>query len=158
MTSFYTIIYLYYLFFHSQINKETLKANLGENSLRSLRMVTDIIKQADGIENINISPQMVVSVRSARSRYRQQLEEEARRAVREGKRKSSSLPSCDYKAKCAKLRNEITSFEKDIDYLSELSEAKSCFTTLSKANALRKVLKEKKLALLELEKNESTRT
>lgn len=59
-------------------------------------------------------------------------------------KRSAPLDADETKAKRAKLSKDIASFEKDIESLSLVAEAKKCFITLSKANALRKAVNDKK--------------
>lgn len=126
------------------MNKEVLQPNMEEKTLISLCTICDLLHSIGGIQNFNFTPELFTSVRSARSRYRQYLEAKKPAKSSSEKRKSTALDEKELKVKRAKILGQIQSMEKDADSLSILAEVKSCFTTLAKANALRKGVNDKK--------------
>ena len=58
------------------INKDMLVENLAEKSLIALRTVYDAIKANGGIENIEITKEMMTYVKMARTRYHSYLDEQ----------------------------------------------------------------------------------
>jgi len=56
------------------LNKDTIVENLLEESLVSQRMVYDAVSQAGGPLSVPITPDLMKSVRGARSKYRDALE------------------------------------------------------------------------------------
>lgn len=116
-------------------------------SLISLRTVVDGVQSLGGIQNFPFTKELFASVKSARSRYRQYLEETQSNEKKIAEKRKASDEKQELTAKCSKLRKVITSMEKDADSLSLEAEVKSCFTILAKANALRKGISEKKKEL-----------
>ena len=125
-----------------QVNNKMLVPNLQGRSLISLQIISDSLKYCEGIPSFAITKELILSVRGARARYRSFLDEEARKkastAVKRRRLPSSDFDMKELREKKAKLMKEISSMENDADHLSLLAETKSCFTTLAKANALRK--------------------
>ena len=119
----------------------------------SLRTVVDGVNAVDGIANFQFTPELFSSVRSARSRYRLCLEETKQQSERMAKKRKSIVANEELVEKCSKLKKMIGSLETDADNLSLIAETKSCFTTLAKANSLRKTITEKKKNFLQLKPN-----
>lgn len=94
---------------------------------------------------------MILSVRSARARYRSDLAAKKISDEKASKKRKVTEESSQLKEKRMKLTKEITNFEKDANNLSLVAESKGCLTTLSKANALRRSIEEKKKQLILLD-------
>ncbi|MGH0120660.1 UNVERIFIED_CONTAM: hypothetical protein FKN15_068235 [Acipenser sinensis] len=126
------------------VNKDILVENLKERTLISLRLVQDPLAGCP-MEDA-ISKTLVQNAKAARMRYVQYLENEKKKKVateNDGKRKELMSDKAHQTAKRQKIINSIEVMQREADEMAEKAE-KQDFTLLSKSNAYRKSVTEKK--------------
>ena len=140
------------------INKQVLTDNLQEKSLISLRTIADNIAHAGGSSKIGITKPMIAFASSARTRYKdyldqQSLEEEKKQKAE--KRKNVIDEVADLKKKKARLLSDAEILIKSSENFSEKAEATSGVQQmrhlLVKANSHRRTAAEKRKEATELE-------
>ena len=145
------------------INKHTIQDNLSNDGLTAKRVVGDFIRKSGGIDKIKITPQMIVSCASSRSRYReflrqQEVDENARR--RAEKRKTVMEELDELKAKRKRLHNEMLHLRKLSESLADKAgdakDAASIRKLIAESNSHRHSAKrnEDKISKLDGEINE----
>ena len=102
------------------INGDTLSENLQEESVMAQRQVYDGIHNEGGVLNVNITKEMMHSVRVSHSRYTEALKEKRLKYSEEEKRKAKkrSINSRmkELKAKKRRLADETEHQKREIDY------------------------------------------
>lgn len=141
------------------INKDILIENQLEETLVAQRRVYDAIQCAGGIHDVQLSPSLLTSVRSARSRYQEYLDNKKAKKVEDDKanakkRKLEELTTL--KEKRRRLDTDRESMEKNADRLAEQAENSSNLTLLAKSNALRKAAKGKKKEIEKIDEQIAT--
>ena len=137
------------------INKQLLVENILKTSTRGQRLVYDYFQSLNvKLHEYVIPKELLLSCKQAHSRY-----EEARRKTNESetnnenqrKRKMKEDEMADIKRQKLSLERSIKSMQVDVDnYLTQAEEKNiSC---LVKANALRKIVREKENSVKDLEK------
>ena len=136
------------------VNEEIIVENLRESSVEKLRIVYGALNFYGGVTSVEITKPLLISVRGARQRYRQHLEEVKKNKTREKisskneKRKSDNELECVKKRKL--LANDITNIEDAAKELVKQAEVNRDFTLVLQANALFSKATEKKAELQEL--------
>ena len=121
-------------------NKEVLEQNLSERNLMAKRVIKDFIKHVGGIQNIEVTKELLQSAQSARQMYFSYLEESKK--CKELKAKSEKRKLMEDEVET--IRKKYKQFGTDIEILNEsadenmrLAEEKQNLSFVSKANALR---------------------
>ena len=137
-------------------NKEILVETLQELSLISQRQVLDYLQHIEKpIPEVPMPNDLLKSCRLAHSRYITALDKKKDEAAHESKnlkRKLKREEIANVIEKRRVLETTISSMESDIETYSLAAEKEQKFELLSKANAFREKVKEKKKTLLDLEK------
>ena len=140
-------------------NKDLLKDNLDGFTLINLRLVHEHMR-VNGYQphNIPFTRELVKSVKSSRSRYKQHMEDKSAAKELESselKRKIVSDELIEVRKKKACYEEVMKQNTKDADKISVEAEEKQDFTLLSRANTLRKANLEKEKLIDELKKMEA---
>lgn len=129
------------------INKECLEPNLQEMSIRSLRIVYDSLKGKTAAESIaGVSEEMMKSVRSARKRYRDALDQQRAQESKkkyEASKKRKTEKVLELESKRKRLLLDASLLTKDADELVFKCESDSDMSLIVKSNALRRAAKQK---------------
>ncbi|KAJ8348774.1 hypothetical protein SKAU_G00273630 [Synaphobranchus kaupii] len=139
------------------INKEVETVNLQEDTVIAQRLVCDYVAICGGVVKVPLSKELLTSVGSARSKYREYLDLEKRKrqsAVQGQKRKAVEDHIAELKKKKKTLLEVSDSLEKDADKFAEQAEGKSgtlMAQLITKSNVLRKRYKEKLSELKQVE-------
>ena len=137
------------------INKEMIVENQKEMSLVAQRLIVDHVRSVGGVNKVEISKELLLSAARARQKYHGYLDEEKRKKERQGidlKRKALTDELDDLKKKRARMETDISALQKSADEYAEKAEATGQLTFITKSNSFRRTQKEKKVALLEIEK------
>nr|CAD7572037.1 unnamed protein product [Timema californicum] len=106
------------------INRECIVENLNEASLIAQRQIYDSVKAIGGIEKVDITKSLIHSVRNARSRYKDSLEQKMKDKQngekQEGDRKRAAVLQKELQAKKQKILSEA---QKQADILQEEIES-----------------------------------
>ena len=139
------------------INKEVETVNLKEDTVIAQRLVCDFVAVCGGVANVPLTKELLTSVGSARSKYREHLDLEKRKsqgAAQGQKRKAAEEHIAELKKKNKILLEVCGSLEKDSDLFAEQAEGKSgtlMSQLITKSNILRKRCKEKLSELKSIE-------
>ncbi len=136
------------------INKEAIRDNQKQLSLISRRIIIDSIRSVGGIENVNISKEMLNYASNARHTYRLYLDEEKKKREEcERSRKRKADPELgDMLNKRIRLMDDIKQLIKLADENAEQAEKDNSLSLLTASNSLRKTAKVKQETLKDLEK------
>ena len=137
------------------INKEMIVENQKEKSLVAQRLIVDHVRSVGGINKVEITKELLLSAAGARQKYHGYLDEEKRKKERQGidmKRKALTDELDDLKKKRARMETDISALQKSADEYAEKAEATGKLTFITKSNSFRRTAKEKKVSLLEIEK------
>ena len=130
--------------------------NLHPDTLISMKMVYDEILTTSGnAYAYEITPELLASTKSARMKYEQHLEDgkKQKRDKQEGqKRKLVSDKVKEITTKKLKLSETVQRLNEEATSLALQAEKKKDFHLLTKSNAFRKNIDEKKTELKKLEK------
>ena len=128
------------------INSGLMVENMHEKSVCSQRLVADFIKSSEKeIHEIEIEKGMLLSCKSAYSKYKVDLEEKALTSKKDEKsRKREMIIDQNVKRKKLEIESCIESLTKDVDKYYDDAERENNMTLLVKANAIRKSITEKK--------------
>eukprot|EP00731_Ephydatia_muelleri_P014923 Em0008g643a len=127
------------------VNKEVVIENQQTKSLIARRLIKDHIIQAGGILQVSITKQMMISVRSARSRYSQYLADKKECEVKERaqmKRKAELDAIEELRMKTKRLKSDIDALHISVKY-AEKCETTGDLTYIAKSNSLRRTADEK---------------
>ena len=137
------------------VNKEVLVENMQELSLVSQRQVGDYLHHVGKpISEVPMPNDLLKSCKLAHSRYLAALEKQKVEVVQEAKnlkRKLKREEIANVREKKRVLETTIQSMESDIETYSIAAEKEQKFELLSKANAFRDKVKEKKKTLSDLD-------
>ncbi|CAM4639158.1 unnamed protein product [Leuciscus chuanchicus] len=139
------------------INKEVETCNLQDRTLESLRLVCDRISSCGGVLKVPLTKELLASASSARSQYRLYLENERKNKESDEhalKRKAVEEELLDLRTQHEVLSRVCESLENDADKLAEQAEGKAgskMAEFIIKSNTLRRMQKEKKEELRQLE-------
>ena len=128
------------------INKEVIVENQQSKSLIARRLIKDHIIQAGGILQVNITKQMMISVRNARSRYRQYLADIKEGEVKERaqmKRKAELEAIEELRMKTKRLKSDIDALHVGVKKNANKCETTGDLTYIAKSNSLRRTADEK---------------
>eukprot|EP00731_Ephydatia_muelleri_P009822 Em0005g408a len=128
------------------VNKEVVIENQQTKSLIARRLIKDHIIQAGGILQVSITKQMMISVRSARSRYSQYLADKKECEVKERaqmKRKAELDEIEELKMKTKRLKSDIDALHISVKKYAEKCETTGDLTYIAKSNSLRRTADEK---------------
>ena len=129
------------------INKEMVIENLHAQSLCALRLVYDSIKATKKeVDEIEISKKMLISCKSAHSKYKFALEKNQKAkndTEKERKRKMISDEIASVKKRRIEIQSCIALLNEDAESCCKEGEAKHDISFFLKANALKKTIKEK---------------
>lgn len=137
------------------INKEMIVENQKEKSLVAQRLIVDHVRSVGGLNQVGITKELLLSAARARQKYHEYLDEEKRKKERQGmdlKRKAITDELDDLKKKRTRMEADISALQKSADEYAEKAEATSKLTFITKSNSFRRTAKEKKVSLLEIEK------
>ncbi|KAK0151781.1 hypothetical protein N1851_006845 [Merluccius polli] len=137
------------------INKEMIVENQKEKSLVAQRLIVDHVRSVGGINKVEITKELLLSAAGARQKYHGYLDEEKRKKERQGidmKRKALTDELDDLKKKRARMETDISALQKSADEYAEKAEATGKLTFITESNSFRRTAKEKKVSLLEIEK------
>ena len=140
------------------INKHVETCNIQEESMEALRLICDKVSVCGGVLQVPITKELLASAASARSKYRNHLEQERKKretATQGLKRKAVVDELEELKNKKKVLTEVCESLQKDADQLAEQAEGKSgslMAQLITKSNTLRRRHKEKRTELVETEK------
>ena len=129
------------------VNKEVVIENQQTKSLIARRLIKDHIIQAGGILQVSITKQMMISVRSARSRYSQYLADKKECEVKERaqmKRKAELDTIEELRMKTKRLKSDIDALHISVKKYAEKCETTGDLTYIAKSNSLRRTADEKK--------------
>ena len=139
------------------VNREVVTENLSGQTLIALRSISDHVLSTGGRpEEVVITPELLTSAASARSRHQAYLDEERRRnagAKRGEKRKAAEDELQELKRKRTQIKASIESMLSSADSFAEQAEEAGKITLLAKSNALRRAAKEKTDCLRGVESN-----
>ncbi|XP_041668456.1 uncharacterized protein LOC121526132 isoform X4 [Cheilinus undulatus] len=139
------------------INKEVETVNLQEDTVIAQRLVCDYVAVCGGVANVPLTKELLTSVGSARSKYREHLDLEKRErqsAAQGQKRKAAEDNIAELKKKTKTLLEVCDSLQKDADMFAEQAEGKSgtlMAQLITKSNVLRKRYKDKLSELKKIE-------
>lgn len=142
------------------VNKEVECENMKEKTLVAQRLVYDHIKQVDGVLNVHITNQLIVSAANARQKYQTYLDLQRQQklsATEERKRKSTLEEIEEIKKRKKQAEKDHESLVKSADDLCIKAENTGKLELLSQANANRKRAKEKLTVVQELDKKLDTK-
>ncbi|MCG8096010.1 MAG: hypothetical protein JAZ17_20725, partial [Candidatus Thiodiazotropha endolucinida] len=142
------------------VNKEVECENMKEKTLVAQRLVYDHIKQVDGVLNVHITNQLIVSAANARQKYQTYLDLQRQQklsATEERKRKSTIEEIEEIKKRKKQAEKDHESLVKSADDLCIKAENTGKLELLSQANANRKRAKEKLTVVQELDKKLDTK-
>ena len=128
------------------VNKEVIVENQQTKSLIARRLIKDHIIQAGGILQVNITKQMMISVRSARSRYHQYLADIKEGEVKERaqmKRKAELEAIEELRMKTKRLKSDIDALHVGVKKYADKCETTGDLTYIAKSNSLRRTADEK---------------
>ncbi|XP_041924790.1 uncharacterized protein LOC121688939 [Alosa sapidissima] len=131
------------------INKEVEVCNIQEDTLVGHRIVCDYVSLHGGVTKVPLTPELLASVSSARSRYRIHLETERQRKESEAqglKRKAVEEDLEQLKKTRLTLQAVAQNLVQDADKLSEQAETKhgsKMAELIAKSNAFRRSHKDK---------------
>ena len=128
------------------VNKEVVIENQQTKSLIARRLIKDHIIQAGGILQVSITKQMMISVRSARSRYSQYLADKKECEVKERaqmKRKAELDAIEELRMKTKRLKSDIDALHISVKKYAEKCETTGDLTYIAKSNSLRRTADEK---------------
>lgn len=137
------------------INKELIVENQKELSLVAQRLIVEHVRSVGGVTKVAISKELLLSAGGARQRYHAYLDEQKRVSKQDAvdlKRKELSDELQGLKKKRAILEADVSALEKSADELSEKAEKTSSLTFISKSNSFRRTAKEKRAALVKIDK------
>ncbi|XP_070554389.1 uncharacterized protein [Ptychodera flava] len=123
------------------VNRQIEVENLHEESVVAQRLICDQVDRVGGIQNVQISAQLLTSAGSARHRYQAHLDEEKKkRETAQAKRKRKDLLSDieDLKVKKKRLQSDVTELMKSADEYADKAEATRKITFITKSNSLRR--------------------
>jgi hypothetical protein len=128
------------------VNKEVIVENQQTKSLIARRLIKDHIIQAGGILQVNITKKMMISVRSARSRYHQYLADIKEGEVKERaqmKRKAELEVIEELRMKTKRLKSDIDALHVGVKKYADKCETTGDLTYIAKSNSLRRTADEK---------------
>ena len=137
------------------INKELEDPSLAEGTLIAKRLIVDFVRSKGGVNNVQITPELLVSAGSAYRKYQQHLEsekEKEKQNKRAQKRKAFECVIEEMKSKRAALNKDIQALRESADKYSERAEKERNFSHIAHANSLRQKIKEKQVEESEVEK------
>ncbi|KAK1898471.1 Adenylate cyclase type 6 [Dissostichus eleginoides] len=134
------------------VNKDMLVENLQEKTLIAMRLVHDAMAgHTDG----GLPKDLKQHCRGARTRYEMYLEDQKKlreQTTKEKKRKELSQEIQKVKTKRQKVMTSAETMEKEAHEMAVMAEKKHDFTLLSKSNAYRKGVADKKEEVAALDK------
>ena len=141
------------------VNKETLQDNQMEASVVANGIICDAVRDCGGIQNVNISKEMMSYVKNARMKYRRELEakkEKEKDEEKGRKRKAMEDELGQMKKKTKMIQNIIDEFEEKSDGLLKDAESQGpqkMAKMLTEALALREKRTQKQNQLKELKED-----
>ena len=135
------------------VNRQIEVENLHEESVIARRLTCDHIDSVGGIQQVEMSKQLLVSAASGRQRYMAHLDEQRKKkeSAEVTKKRKNLLEEIDeIKSKSKRLQNDVLSWQKSADDFSEKAEATGKITFTTKSNSLRRTAKAKQAELVAL--------
>jgi len=117
-------------------------------------LIVDHVRSVGVVNKVEITKELLFSAARARQKYLGYLDEEKIKKERQGielKRKAITDELDDLK-KRARMETDISALQKSADEYAEKAEATSQLTFITKSNSFRRTANEKKVSLLEIEK------
>ena len=127
---------------------------MGEDTVTALRIVQESVRVEGGPTNVKITGEMLKSCRASMHRYDEYIRWNKERAEKERKMKRKTKFETEIEEiqkKKKKLEETVTSFHQESLNLDLKAEETGNLHFLSKSNALRKAVKEKKKNISECE-------
>lgn len=134
-------------------NKEVETCNMAEDTVITQRLICDHVKVCGGVAEVPLTKELISYCASARSRYREHLEEERRKKKKEEqskKRKNIEDDLEGLKKKKRSIEEVCKSLESDADRMAENSAGSKMATLITKSNTMRRRAKEKQEELKEV--------
>ncbi|XP_067266323.1 uncharacterized protein [Chanodichthys erythropterus] len=137
-------------------NKEVETCNMAEDTVITQRLICDHVKVCGGVAEVPLTKELISYCASARSRYREHLEEERRKKKKEEqskKRKNIEDDLEGLKKKKRSIEEVCKSLESDADRMAEQAEnsaGSKMATLITKSNTMRRRAKEKQEELKEV--------
>lgn len=162
LTKVWRVIELLLLMSHGQatvergfsVNKEVAVENLSERSFIAQRIIHDHIESVEGLANVKISKQLLMSSAGARQKYLSYLEEQKRIRVSQEKmlKRKATMDEIDVlKKKKRQFETDVEALLKTADEFADKAEDSRNLTWVAKSNSLRRSAKEKRAALKDIE-------
>lgn len=137
-------------------NNLALETNMGEKILIARRTIKDYVRHIGGIEQFNVSENLLKSCGLASRRYKAYLEEKKSSEEKSGKRKRTEEEVIGLKRRKVELAENAAFLrkesEKQSDKAEEVKGMKEQLALFTTANALRKAAKEKEDELASVSK------
>lgn len=130
-------------------NKEVETCNMAEDTVITQRLICDHVKVCGGVAAVPLTKELISYCASARSRYREHLEEERRKKEKEEqskKRKNIEDDLEGLKKNKWSIEEVCKSIESDADQMAEQAEnsaGSKMATLITKSNTMRRRAKEK---------------
>ena len=119
------------------VNKHVTDVNIGEETLTSRRMIKDHVLSVGGIENIQITPELLQCAASARQCYFASLEQKKSKQPVSGKRKKATDELDAAKRRKIELESMIKSLEESCEKFAIEAETKRQICLITKSNKAR---------------------
>ena len=136
------------------MNKEMVSENQKEHSLIALRVVKDYLQHGGGVDNVQVTKELLLSASSARRKYQNYLDDEkakAAAATHSKKRKADLEELQELKSKRRRDQESIASMVRSADEYALEAEVQGKLSLLTKSNALRQGAKERNQQLAKLD-------
>lgn len=128
------------------VNKELVVENQQLQSLVARRIIKDHINFVKGVDKVDISHSMIVSVRGARARYMNDLtmkREKQEQDKKAQKRKAEEDKLSDMQNDCKRLKTDIEQLTANSKKMYDKSESTRSVSFVTQGNALRRSAEEK---------------
>lgn len=128
------------------VNKELVVENQQLQSLVARRIIKDHINFVKGVDKVDISDSMIVSVRGARARYMNDLtmkREKQEQDKKAQKRKAEEDKLSDMQNDCKRLKTDIEQLTANSKKMYDKSESTRSVSFVTQGNALRRSAEEK---------------
>ena len=117
-----------------------------EEPIVSQRLICDYVRSTGGVANVEVTTELLISVKAARQRHQAFLDDQ-RKSEQQERSKKRQHEAAEVMAslanKKAKLECEISSLTVEADELADKAEDKESLMLVIKSNALSRAVKEK---------------
>lgn len=132
------------------INKKVEVENLKHESIIAHRLICDHVNKVGGIQNVDLSKELLQSCKASRHKYEiylQQKREAEKTEAELGKRKKVHDEVTVLKKKKLKLEEEVKDLMNASEKLSDKAEETGKVSFVTQANSLRRTAKDKKMEI-----------